>query len=223
VRHVKAVDHFVDLRLKAHIEHAIRLIQDKILHGREAQLPVVQDVDQPARRRNQNVKRIAKLAKLIPHRRTAKNTNGLQIGTLSKLVRLRLNLKSKLPRRNKDNNARIPRPGTTGESRQNRKHVSGGFATPGLAGNDKIMGSEDIGNGILLNIRGCAKAKIGHRNQNVIADAASRELLDGSQSIELGMDNNVGTFINGHIARILVRCEKTTNAIVGKLIHARGD
>mmetsp|Transcript_145911 Transcript_145911/g.467706 ORF Transcript_145911/g.467706 Transcript_145911/m.467706 type:complete len:467 (+) Transcript_145911:92-1492(+) len=63
-RHVPLQHDLIDLRHEAHVEHAVRLVQDQEAHGRHGQDLAVDEVDEPPRRRRHDVRAHGELEEL---------------------------------------------------------------------------------------------------------------------------------------------------------------
>jgi hypothetical protein len=101
----------LDLRLEAHVEHPVGLVQHERADAVEVDEPALDEVGETARRRDQDVGALRAL-RLGAERRTAVDGLDLQAGRLGHVAELVGHLRGELARRDEDESARRPVLGT---------------------------------------------------------------------------------------------------------------
>ena len=101
----------LDVGNEAHVEHAVGLVDDEDLDAREQQLAAVEEVEQPARRRDQHVRAAHDLGFLIAERDAADQQRHVELVVCAIFGEALLDLRRQLAGRLENQGARHARPG----------------------------------------------------------------------------------------------------------------
>mmetsp|Transcript_7805 Transcript_7805/g.22288 ORF Transcript_7805/g.22288 Transcript_7805/m.22288 type:complete len:285 (-) Transcript_7805:570-1424(-) len=88
-----------DLGLKAHVQHAIRLVEAQVGHALQVGVAMIQEVDETARRRDDDLHPFRQVILLLALRHASIAARVLDLGALAEAVALLLDLHRQLPRR----------------------------------------------------------------------------------------------------------------------------
>ena len=95
-----------DVGQKAHVEHAVRLVEDEDLDALQARIRVLEVVEEPARRRDDDVGASAERGLLRPHADTAIHRGAAQPREAGEVPAVLVDLRGELPRGRDDERAR---------------------------------------------------------------------------------------------------------------------
>ena len=128
---------------EAHVEHAVGLVEDEVGHRVEAHEPLVDEIEQAARRRHDDLGRVAQ-RNLLPVLVDAAVDDGVTHRDVAAVGRHALgNLRGELTRRREDEDAN-PRAGGRLELLQDRQDERGGLPGAGLGAGEDVAAREDV-------------------------------------------------------------------------------
>ncbi len=136
-----------ELRLKAHIQHAVRLIQDEGRDTAEGNGALLQVIDQASWSSDDDLRLVANFTNLTIHRRASNKKCRTKLNQGSNFHEGLLNLQSEFTRRSENQH------GATffGEVLQDREAESEGFSGTGLSDTKNIFAFKNHRNGLRLN------------------------------------------------------------------------
>ena len=150
------VQDLVDLRRKPHVEHAVGLIQYENLHRQQIDRPIPEMVQQPTRRRDENIGTLPQASHLRLHIRATDDRRGKDPRAAAKLVDDLLNLDGQFSGRYQNQGFGLSL-WHGGKPLDKRDDKRGGLAGAGLRASDHITSLENVRNGLRLNGRGLSK------------------------------------------------------------------
>ena len=142
-----------DRRQKAHVEHAIGLVQHQHLDARQIQVALFDVVDQTTGRGHQHVHAAAQRVGLWPHADAAENDRARHARVSGVFAQVVMHLQGQLARGREDERARRARNRATGRGRQaldQRQRERGGLAGAGLRAGEQVAALQHERNGALL-------------------------------------------------------------------------
>ena len=130
----------LDVGNEAHVEHAVGLVDDEEVAAGQHDLAALEQVHQPARRRDQHVDAFVQRLDLVAHLHAADQQRHLEIVVLAVFLEILGDLGGKLARRLEDQRARHQRAAAAvREDVDHRQHEAGGLAGAGLGDADDVL------------------------------------------------------------------------------------
>ena len=145
------IDDFADLRPKAHVEHAVGLVEDELLNVAEPRRALAHEVEQAPRRRDDDVGAGPELLDLRAVSDAAEQHDGAVVRAAGDGRAGIGDLLRKLARRRHDDHERTFVVGSIPQLVQGGKGKCGRLAGAGLGGCDEVAPFEHDGDGLLLN------------------------------------------------------------------------
>ncbi len=165
-------DDALDIGDEAHVEHAVGFVDHQDLDVREQDLAALEQVDQPARRRDQHVDAAVELALLVGEAFAADEQRHVELVVLAIDLERLGHLGRELARRLEDERARHARPGAAGgQDVDHRQGEGGGLAGAGLGAAENVAPGQHVGNGLLLDGGRSRVAGILDRPQDLCGEA----------------------------------------------------
>mmetsp|Transcript_24080 Transcript_24080/g.52123 ORF Transcript_24080/g.52123 Transcript_24080/m.52123 type:complete len:251 (-) Transcript_24080:57-809(-) len=158
-RHSLLLHDFADLRLEAHVEHSVRLVQHQEAHDLQPHPAPLDEVHQPARGGHQDVGAAVQLALLVLDVCAAVHTHGADAGAVGELNGLLEYLHSQLARGGQDKRADVGAPAAVlgllaGPVAQHGgdqgEEEAGRLAGPRLRAGHHVPAPQADGDGVLL-------------------------------------------------------------------------
>ena len=180
-------DDAIDLRREAHVEHAIRFVEHEHFEIVEHDVLPLEMVDQPARRRHDDVDAGAQLLLLRLERHAAVDRHDAQVGVARVLVNALFDLDAQFARRREHERAGAAR--AADQPLDDRKRERGGLAGAGLREAHHVAPLEDErnrfrldrGRGLVARVEDCLQ-NFG-RESDLLERRASRTSADRSTSV----------------------------------------
>jgi len=175
-----------DRRHKTEVEHLIDFIQNKHFHLIEIDGVLPHQVEQPARRRYENIKSVSRSSLLFAHRSAANNEGRAQTHVLAIGVKAIQHLSSEFASRREHNHAAVAAARLMlrcGEFVQNRQRESRRFAGSCLGDANKVAPFHHWRNCALLNRRWCCVALFDERLRDRPCEAEVVEFCQNNLSM----------------------------------------
>ena len=154
----------LDVGNEAHVEHPVGLVDDQHLDVGEQHLAALEEIDEPAGRRDQHVDAAVELPLLIGEALAADEQRHAELVVLAVGLEGVRHLRRELARRLEDERARHAGAGAPGgEDVDHGKGETGGLAGAGLCATQDIASGQHIGDGLFLDRGGGGIAGIGDR------------------------------------------------------------
>ena len=187
--HALLLDDATDLRLEAHVQHAISLIEDEELDGLHGNATTLDEIDETAGSSDEHVAAALDLAKLIPDVGTTVDDDGSNTGGVGEALGLFVDLARKLTGGGEDEGVGVAttatgvlgrrRAATTKHRKDDGEEEAGGLTGTSLGTGHEVLVGKANGNGILLDRRGLGVAAELSVPHEVLADGIDGVLLDG--------------------------------------------
>ncbi len=167
----------LDVADEAHVEHPVGLVQHQDLDVRKIDGALLVMIEQPARRRDQDVDPAFELRDLRINADAAEHHRRSLLRVLAVDANAFLDLRGEFARRGQDQRAHRLAPAdyrgrrTRGQPLQDRQHESGGLAGAGLRAREQIAAREHRRYGLHLDRRGRGVAVLGHRAYELLGQA----------------------------------------------------
>ncbi len=156
------LDHATDVVDEAHVEHAVRFVEDQDLDLRQIERALLREIEQAPGGRDENVAARAQRGDLRVDADAAEDLIGAQAQVLAVAARAVGDLGCEFARRREHERARRGAcRGLGAEKLQDRQHESGGFAGAGLRAREDIAAREHRRDRLRLNGRGRVVAFFG--------------------------------------------------------------
>ena len=183
---------------KAHVKHAVGLVEHERLDLVEVGLALLDEVDETAGRGHEDVAAavqggLLRLVAQAAHHRHAAVMRALGDGLAGIL-----NLLGKLARGRHHEHERAVVARRARQAAHGRQEEGGRLAGAGLGGGQQIAALERVGDGLRLNGRGCLVAKVAHGLEDGVGKA---EVGEGG-----GVGCGAGGLVRGRGGRVLLRC-----------------
>ena len=156
--------HVVD---KAHIEHAVGLVEDQDFDLVELDVALAHQIEQAARGRDQDIGFFAQRTNLRAGRHPAQNHRPLERQIAAVGAKTLLDLQRQLARRRQHQGANLPPALALAEQLQNRQRERRGLARPRLCGGQEILALQHHRDSLLLNGRRLLVARLIQRAQQL--------------------------------------------------------
>ena len=154
---------------KAHVEHAVGLVEHKHLHLGKAHVVVLHEVEQAPRRGNQQVAALLELRNLLVKLGATHHDDGALARLLAHHAHHVVDLRGKLARWCYHQGERLLASGLlTLNELQRRQGEGSGLAGARLRGGNHVAPLKDNGNRLCLNGSWCVKAKGIHPGKNLL-------------------------------------------------------
>ena len=165
---------------EAHVEHAVRFVQDQDLEAREIDRLVPHVIHQAARRRDDDVHAGAKREFLLVHRHAAEDGDARHRRVIGEALDLVFDLHGELARRREHERAcaRRLRRRLVEEALQDRNEERGGLARAGFRARDDVAAAERQRDHAALDRPGFGPAEIANARQQ---PRVERELVEGDR------------------------------------------
>ena len=137
----------VELRLEAHVEHPVRLVEHEHLDALEVGVALREVVDEPPGRRDDDLAAFAERLRLPAHADAADDHGATHAPAVAEALELLADLQGELTRRRENER---PRPDLAGEPFQDRQEERGGLAGAGRGGADDVPAFERRRDGLCL-------------------------------------------------------------------------
>ena len=148
------LEHAADIGQKAHIEHAVRLVEDENFNPRQIDEALVIQVIEPPGRRDEDIDAGFQRRDLRPLLDAAEEHARVKGKALSQGAEVFENLQRELPRRRQHEGARrFPPPGLLRKQRQDRHGKRRGLAGSRLRAAEQVAPREHLRDGFLLDRR----------------------------------------------------------------------
>jgi hypothetical protein len=189
-----------DVGQKAHVEHAIGLIEHEDFERIEAGIRMAQVIEQPPGRRDQNIGATAKRVGLRAHAHTADNGGAFNRRVDRKGLEMFEDLAGKFARGRQNQRAGRTPPGAGGleQAMQNRQYKGRGLARAGGGAGQHVAAVGGRPNRRGLNGGGMGKGQVAHAAQNVGMQSKSRKGHDAPKA--LGSPNDSGIRWNSRVS-----------------------
>ena len=148
------------VRQKAHVEHAVDLVEHQHVDSAQGQVALFEEVEQPARRGHDHIDSPVKILPLPAVAHAAVNHGGAQVGELAEVTEGFLHLHSQLAGGLEDE---ATQRSMALEALQNRQGKGGRLASAGLGGANHIAAGEHHRDGLHLNGSRLGVAHLLHR------------------------------------------------------------
>mmetsp|Transcript_60222 Transcript_60222/g.196791 ORF Transcript_60222/g.196791 Transcript_60222/m.196791 type:complete len:346 (-) Transcript_60222:828-1865(-) len=178
-----------DLRLEAHVEHTVRLVEHHKGHAAQVRDLPARDrehVDEPARRAHQEMAALPEQRQLLSHRRTANRRNTRKPDGLAHHVRFARDLQSQLSRRRDDKcdwAVSIFKFRLIQDVSDGWQKIGQSLARTGLRNSDHVAAAHQGWNGLHLNGEGLLVVPLLHDLQDLVWQAALQETLDRVRAV----------------------------------------
>jgi hypothetical protein len=159
-----------DVGQEAHVEHAVRLVEDQHLETLEAGVGEAEVVQQPAGGRDQDVDAPAERVLLRAHADAAEDAGAGERGVDGQGLQMLRDLGGQLARGREHEGARRPA-GLAGETVEDREEEGGGLPAAGHRAREDVAAREGRGDGRLLDRRGAREAELAHAAQQIRVEA----------------------------------------------------
>ena len=147
----------LDVGDEAHVEHAVRLVDDEDLHAHQHDAAALEVIEQAPRRGDQHVDAAVELLHLVVHRHAADQQRQVQLVIDAVLLEALRHLGGELARRRQDQRARHARARAARlQARDHRQHEPCRLAGAGLGDAEHIPARHGDGDGGGLN--GCRRS-----------------------------------------------------------------
>lgn len=176
------LDDLFDVMNKSHIQHSVRLVQDKGIEMLQADKPLTEQIQETPGRRDEDIHTSLEGAHLRMLTDTSKDHRRADIRKLAVGGKTLANLQRQLSRGRTNQHLdgplddgffRIPR---RLEEMQNGQRKGGGFARPGLSDSQHILAGKNMRYGLPLNWCGCG---IAFRRQGFLENRQEGEVGEG--------------------------------------------
>ncbi len=152
---------------EAHVEHAIRFIEHEAFDVAQVDRALLGEIEQAARRRDQEVATVAKRVDLRVDAHAAEHDDGAQVEIFAVGPRVLGDLCGELARGREHQGARRTVGNAPVELRENRQHERGGLARAGLRAREHIAVGEHGRDGLGLDGGGRVVALFGNGTQQL--------------------------------------------------------
>ena len=163
-------DDAIELRRETHVEHAIRFVEHQNLEIIEDDVLPLHVIEQPARRRDNDIDALAELLLLRVQRHTAVDRDDPDLGMASVFLEALFDLNAKLASRSQNERANsVFRDAgavvchAVEQALDNRKSEAGGLARPRLCETDEVPPPQGKWNCLVLNRGRSRVARIANR------------------------------------------------------------
>ena len=160
------LEHALDVADEAHVEHAVRFVEHEDLHFGERHGALLAQVEQAARRRDQDVAAMPRLVDLRFLGDAAEDDQRAQVAVLAVVDDALRDLRGELARRREHQRARIAS-AAGAELLQHRQREAGGLAGAGLRAGEHVAAGEHGGNRLGLDGGGNGVALVGHGTEQL--------------------------------------------------------
>ena len=159
------LEHAPDVGEEAHVEHPVRLIEHEHFELVELRVRMPEVIEQPSRRRDQNVDAAAERVLLRAHPHTAEDRGAFDGRVRCELTQMLLDLRRELARRGEHERARhtpLRAGGLRHDALHDGQQEGGGLAASGHRAREHVAPFEGGRNGVVLNGRGAGEAEFFH-------------------------------------------------------------
>jgi hypothetical protein len=177
----QVLEHPPDVRKEAHVQHPVRLVEDEDLEAVELRVVVLEVVEEPPRRRHQDVDPLAEVLLLRPHGDAAEDGRSLDGRELGEPLHVLDDLRRQLPRGGEH---QYPgrAAGLVVQPVQDRQQEGRGLAAARHRAGEHVLAGEGGGDGVLLNGSGLLEAQALDAAEKVGVKAEIREIAQASCS-----------------------------------------
>ena len=187
--HALLLDDATDLRLEAHVQHAISLIEDEELDGLHGNATTLDEIDETAGSSDEHIATALDLAELIPDVGTTVDDDGSNAGGVGETLGLFVDLARELTGGGEDEGVGVAttatgvlgrrRAATTKHRKDDGEEEAGGLTGTSLGTGHEVLVGKANGNGILLDGSGLGVAAELSVPHEVLTDGIDGVLLDG--------------------------------------------
>ena len=218
-----------DLRLEAHVEHPVRLVQRQVPHPLQRHPRALDQVRQPARRRHEQVAAALHVAQLVDDGRAAVDDDRADPRLVAELARLLVDLRRQLARRRQDQRERerLARPPRRLHARpedvvDDREAEGRGLSGPRLRAGHQVAAGEADRDRVALDGRRLgvlAPRDVGHQRGPEVDVGERRDRVGDVVASRLDGDVLVGVEVD---ARVLLGLEEGVDLGLGAGVGLEG-
>ena len=237
--HVLLLDDAADLGLETHVQHAVGLVEHEVADPGKRDASALDEVDETARRRHEQVAATLDLAQLRADVGAAVDDARTNPGTIGELPRLLVDLRDELPSRGEDEGGReglalttvavVPGRLSGGRGwpvdeglREDGKQEAASLAGTGLGARHQIATRHDDGNRILLDRGRDLVARQLDVQEQVRIQRRVRELVDRfGHLVSRGFNRDVVVLLKVDSGLLLGRVVRNTEQLTFKTLVGR--